>query len=292
MFLGSRQRTRYIAAAMVFCCVIFIAPALRAQNPSPKPLGANQQPEGVLEPWKSSNVACADTGLLESVLVSPGDRVKAGDTLAQLDMTLAEVQRAIAQAQATSKGKMEQVEAEAELAEKKVRSIQQAREHNHSTQSELDRALAELKIVHGRLQAERDELNILRLQAIRMERLLEQRRIVAPIDGIVQKVLKSTGEFVSPNSPEVVRIVDVSKLRASFFLQLNEIASLKVGSKIKVATSGGELKLATVEYIAPFPDGSSGMIEVQVLLDNPEMKIFGSRCSLMLERSTDLISGR
>jgi len=36
-------------------------------------LVANQQPEGVLEPWKTSSVACADSGLLETVFVEPGD---------------------------------------------------------------------------------------------------------------------------------------------------------------------------------------------------------------------------
>lgn len=291
MVWSHQKRSGVIAIAVVISCAICIAPDLRAQNPS-MTLIANQQPEGVLEPWKSSNVACADNGLLESVLVKPGDRVKSGDILAQLDMTLVEVQLDIARSQANSIGKIEQVQAEAELAEKKVRSIQNARENNHSTQSELDRALAELKIVNGRLHAEQDERNILQLQATRMEKLIGQRRIIAPIDGVVQKVHKSVGEYVSPNSPEVVRIVDVSKLRASFFLQLHEISTLKVGSKTKVAISGGDLKPAIVEYIAPFPDGSSGMIEVQVLIDNPELKIFGSRCNLMLERSTDLVSGR
>lgn len=283
--------TRIIALVAVCCAQVSVSP-LQAQSQSTSPLVANQQPEGVLEPWKTSNVACAESGLLETLFVKPGDRVKSGEVLAQLDMALADVQLAIAEAQSESQGKMEQVQAEAELAEKKVRSIQQAREKKHSTQSELDRAIAELKIVEGRLQAEKDESQILSLQAERMEKLLEQRKVTTPIDGIVVKLLKSPGEFVSPNSPEVVRVVDISKLRASFFLQLHEIASIKVGSKIKVDVAGGGQKAAVVEHMAPFPDGGSGLIEVQVLLDNPEMKIFGSRCTLLIEPSANLVSGR
>jgi len=283
--------TRIIALIAVCCATASVSP-LQAQSQSTSPLVANQQPEGVLEPWKTSNVACAESGLLETVFVKPGDRVKSGEVLAHLDMALADVQLAIAQAQSESQGKMEQVQAEAELAEKKARSIQQAREKKHSTQSELDRAIAELKIVEGRLQAEKDESQVLSLQAERMEKLLEQRKVTTPIDGIVVKLLKSPGEFVSPNSPEVVRVVDISKLRASFFLQLHEIASIKVGSKIKVDVAGGGHKAAVVEHMAPFPDGGSGLIEVQVLLDNPEMKIFGSRCTLLIEPSANLVSGR
>jgi RND family efflux transporter MFP subunit len=292
MHRSIRQSIRISTAMVVICYAIFVAPALRAQIKTNFNADVNQPLEGVLEPWKSSNVSCAESGLLDTVFVKPGDHVTAGDKLAQLDLNLSEVQLAIAQAQAESKGRMEQVEAEAELAEKKVRAIQQAREKKHSTQSELDRALAESKIVQGRLQSERDESKILKLQAERMKTLMDQRRVISPIDGIVQKVFKSSGEFVSPNAPEVVRVVDVSKLRATFYLELNEVALLQVGSKIQVALSGGERKPALVEHIAPFPDGGSGMIEVQVLVENPESKLVGSRCSLLLERSTELISGR
>lgn len=288
----NRPLSIQIIAFVAVCCAMASGSLLHAQSQSTSPLVANQQPEGVLEPWKTSNVACAESGLLETLFVKPGDRVKSGEVLAQLDMALADVQLAIAQAQSESQGKMEQVQAEAELAEKKVRSIQQAREKKHSTQSELDRAIAELKIVEGRLQAEKDEFQVLSLQAERMAKLLEQRKVTTPIDGIVVKLLKSPGEYVSPNSPEVIRVVDISKLRASFFLQLHEIQSIKVGSKIKVDVAGGGPKVAIVEHIAPFPDGGSGLIEVQVLLDNPEMKIFGSRCSLLLEPSANLVSGR
>ena len=279
-----------IIALVAVCVAIGMDSQLQAQSSAT--LVANQQPEGVLEPWKASNVACAESGLLETLLVKPGDRVKAGEVLAQLDMTLAEVQLAIARAQANAHGKLDQARAESELAEKKTRSIQQAREKKHSTQSELDRSIAELKIAEGRLLAEQDESQILALQADRMDKLVQQRNIIAPIDGIVTKVIKSTGEFVSPNSPEVVRVVDISKLRASFFLQLHEITSLKVGSKIHVDVAGGGKKVAAVEHIAPFPDGGSGLIEVQVLVDNPEMKIYGSRCTLLLEPSTNHLSSR
>lgn len=292
MLRSIRQSIRILTVMVVICYAIFIAPDLRAQIKTSFHADASQPLEGVLEPWKSSNVSCAESGLLETVFVKPGDRVKTGDKLAQLDLNLYEVQLAIAQAQADSNGKREQVEAETELAERKLRAIQQAREKKHSTQSELDRAWAELKIVKGRLQAEGDESKILDLQAERMKTLMEQRKIVSPIDGIVQKVFKSSGEYVSPNAPEVVRVVDISKLRATFYLELNEVALLKIGSKIQVALSGGDHQPGIVEHIAPFPDGGSGMIEVQVLVENPELKLVGSRCSLLLERSTDFISGR
>lgn len=292
--MGFRRSStlQMLALATAIFCLNLAGSTLRAQSFGTNTMVANQQPEGVLVPWKASYVACAESGLISSLLVQPGDRVQAGDLLAQLDCTLAEIQLEAARVQAAARGKLNQVRAEMELAEKKVLSIQQAREKNHSTQSEIDRALAELKIIEGRHQAELDDLQVLVLQANRMEKLLEQRKVIAPIDGIVEKIAKSAGEYVSPNSPEVVRVVDVSKLRASFFLQLQEAQSLKVASKVKVDVSGNGLMEAVVEHIAPFPDGGSGLIEVHVLVENPDMKILGSRCNLILEPSAELVSGR
>jgi RND family efflux transporter MFP subunit len=280
------QKARRATLLVALLCAVLTATSLPGQPPNP--LIADQRPEGVLEPWKTSSVACPEEGLLESLLVKPGDRVKSGAILGQLDSTLSEIQLKIAVTQAAAVGRIDTAKAEVELAEKKVRSIQQAREKKFSTQSELDRAEAEYKISRSRLQAELDELSIMQLQARRMEELLRQRKIIAPIDGIVEKVLKSPGEYVSPTSPEVVRIVDISKLRASFFLQVQEINNLKFGTQLEVEITGGRLKLGTIDYIAPYADGESGLIEVQLLIENPELKIWGSRCLLKLTSSENI----
>jgi len=290
MRLSVNPTAKQATLVVPLLCAVMTATSLLGQSPNPtNPLIADQNPEGVLEPWKTSSVACPEQGLLEILLVKPGDRVKEGAILGQLDSTLSEIQLQIATSQATALGRIETAKAEVELADKKVRSIQQAREKKFSTQSELDRAEAEYKISRSRLQAELDESAIMQLQSRRMEELLRQRKIISPIDGIVEKVLKSPGEYVSPTSPEVVRIVDISKLRASFYLQVQEIENLQIGSKLEIEITGGRIKKGTIDYIAPYADGESGLIEVQLLIENPELKIWGSRCVLKLP-STEKIN--
>lgn len=247
---------------------------------------------GVLEPWKSIHVACSEQGLIEQLFVKPGDRVQAGSIVAQLDSKLSEIQLDIAAAQAASKGRIETARAEVELLEKKVHSIRQAREKKYSTQSELDRAEAELKISRSRLQSELDGGEILDLQVRKTEELLRQRKVISPIDGVVEKVFKSPGEFVSPNAPEVVRIVDVSKLRASFFLQVEEMDTLKVGSRLEVELSGKVRRNALVEHIAPFADGESGLVEIHVLVDNAEMRVWDARCRLLVSPKNAEATGK
>lgn len=239
-------------------------------------------PDGVLEPWKASDVACVEPGLLDKLLVKLGDPVQIGQPLAQIDGSALETQLAIIEAQAAAQGRLLAAEADVRLNWRRVAALQEARENRFSSQSELERAEADLRISEGRLKSELEEQEVMRLQVVRLKHQIKQRTITAPIQGIVTQVHKELGEFVSPTSPEVLRIIDVSRLRASFFLQVHELAELRVDSPVKVLLGDGQESQALVEHIAPVADGESGLVEVRVLIDNPELKILGSRCALLL----------
>ena len=147
----------------------------------------------------------------------------------------------------------------------------------------MERAQADLKISQGRLASEVEEQEVLRLQVARLKHQIEQRTVVAPIDGMVTELHRELGEFVSPTTPEVLRIVDVSRLRASFFLQVEEVERLPRSGKIRVRLGTDQVTSATLEHVSPVADGESGLIEVRVLIDNPELKILGSRCALLFD---------
>ncbi len=139
--------------------------------------------------------------------------------------------------------------------------------------------------------AEIEEQEVLRLQVARLKHQIQQRTVVAPIHGIVTKFHRELGEYVSPTAPEILQIVDVSRLRASFFLQVVEVESLPKSGRVRVRLDAGKETMAEVEYVSPVSDGESALIEVRVLIDNPDMKILGSRCALLLPddlRSTEV----
>jgi RND family efflux transporter MFP subunit len=240
-------------------------------------------PDGVLEPWKTSDVASIEPGLLESLQVKLGDYVRVGQPLAKIESSALESQLAIVESQAAASGRQLAAEADVELNRRRVESLLAARENRYSSQTELERAQADLKISQGRLTTEIEEQEVLRLQVARLKHQIKQRTVVAPIDGVVTQLHKELGEFLSPTSPEVLRIVDVSRLRASFFLQVKEVEGLADNGRVRVRLNDGSETVAEVEHVSPVADGESGLIEVRVLIDNPERKILGSRCSLLLE---------
>lgn len=297
--VDAAERERFCAfhiplAIAAFFVLMPMASPVSAAEPATEHIGSpytDSNPEGILEPWKTCKVSCSEQGLLDCVYVKLGDRVQPGQVLAQLDQRLNKIQLDIATAQASASGRIQMARAEVELAERKIRSIEQAREKKYSTQSELDRAEAELKISRSRLQAEEDEAHILSLQAKRIEILLQQRQIVSPLSGVVEKIFKAPGEYISPNSPEVVQIVDTSKLRARFFLQLVERQGLIPGASVRLKLSDRQITDGIVENIAPIAAGESGLIEVQVIIENPEMEVWNSSCVLLLSEERRLVHG-
>lgn len=243
-------------------------------------------PDGVLEPWKICDVASAEPGLLEALLVQLGAEVKTGQPVAKVESSALETQLRIVEAQATASGRQMAAAADVELNRRRVDALQSAREKRFSSQTELERAQADLAISQGRLAAETEEAEVLRLQVARLKHQISQRIVTAPIDGMVTEFHRELGEFVSPTRPEVLRIVDVSRLRASFFLQVDEVDGLPRDGKVRVRLGSGQISPATLEHVAPVADGESGLIEVRVLIDNPELKILGSRCALLFDQDS------
>lgn len=66
---------------------------------------------------------------------------------------------------------------------------------------------------------------------------------------------------------------------------MDEVRSLPADGKLQVRLNDGSLVDAVLENVAPVADSESGLIEVRVLVENPELEIRGSRCSLILHGS-------
>ncbi len=280
------QFTTCQKVAIALAMLLFCSTASAQGRSSRVPLASGVAPDGVLEPWKISNVASIEPGLLEKIHVKLGDRVSAGEPLAEIESSAVRIQLAIAEAQAAAMGRQMSARAELQLNTRRAQAIEKARENNYSSQTELERAQVDLQVSEGRLTSEIEEQEILRLQVARLKQQLKQRTVVAPINGVVVEFHKELGEFVSPTSPEVLQIVDVSRLRASFFLQVHEVLGLPTDGKVRVRLNDGHVTEAAVEHVSPVANGESGLIEVRVLIDNPELKILGSRCALLLDANT------
>ena len=266
---------------MLFSLLLMSLPA-HAQQSGSSASRPRSLAQGVLAPWKSCRVAFAESGLIEQFFVSPGSKVSVGQPLATLDAELQRIVVKMAQIQAEAHGKLQSATAEVELHRRKLSAIENGRRQNFATPSELERAQAELQVSEGKLATERDQFAVEQLNLAKLQFQLQQRTVTAPIGGTVVRLLREVGEFVSPTSPEVMEIVDTSKLRATFFLTAGEVRSLKGMTTVSVLVDQSLATPAKLEFVAPVADGESGLIEIRLLIENPDGEILGSSCSLDL----------
>lgn len=265
--------------------VVAVCQTALAQSTAPSP-SPGFSPDGILRPWKEADAATAETGLLSKLLVKVGDTVTAGQPIAELDCQAIQIQLETARAQASAEGRVMTAEAEVTFYKRKLELLSAMRHKSQANELEEERARADLRMAEGRLQSELDDRRVLQLQVARLEEQLSERVIRAPISGVVVKLHKEVGEFVAANTPQVARIADVSRFKAMFYLTDQEVRELPHDKRIRVRLSNGQAVNATFDYVLPYANDESGLIEMQVLIDNPKKDVLGSRCQLITPGSS------
>ncbi len=131
----------------------------------------------------------------------------------------------------------------------------------------------------------KEELVARRLEYEKIKTQIKRRTIRAPISGIVNLIHKEQGEFVAPNSPETMTLVQIDKLLAYFTLTPQQASELKIDDKIKIRFCISHFKAeGTVEYVSPVTDAQSGTVLVKVRIDNRNRKFrSGDRCCIHSE---------
>ncbi len=254
-------------------------PLLFGQNRYTSAPAQQRDLDGVIQPASDSDVACIEMGIVRQVFVKPGDRVVRGQPLIGLDSEGLLAQIRVKKTEAESTGKIEQARAELSLQQIKFDKLSKLLVEGKASASEVDRAKVDLLIAKGRLQTEQEAILVSKSDLDRFVRQLEERTIRAPFDGIVMDVLKEVGEVVTTNAPSVLRMIDVSTLRATFSVQESELPGLTVGKVIKLQLANGTVVEGTIEYVPPVADPETGWFMINVSIDNREGKIIGSRCT-------------
>ena len=164
-------------------------------------------------------------GRIEKFFVDEADRVKAGDPLVQLD------DRDYRAALESMKSRLAVVRANADLhkidAERKVK----LRASNYASQAELDIAQTQLRV--DRAQAAQLEAEIAQSQVN-----LDYTVLRAPTDGVILAKLKEVGEMAVPGgfagSGELIRMANLTELRAELDVSEADLARVKLGQKAQV----------------------------------------------------------
>jgi multidrug efflux pump subunit AcrA (membrane-fusion protein) len=258
---------------------------------SPPPAGSITVDSVVLRLVEEAEVPAQEAGVVMSVAVREGQRVKQGEVLAQIDDEVprlaaeaVQAQYDIARAKAANdvrrrfaKKSLEVSQAELrrsmESIERFAKSVSQSqldveRLTVEKNQLEAEQADHEHEVATLEMKAQENELTAARAQVAR-------RRIVAPFDGVIVQVYVRRGEWVEPGQ-KALRIINVDRLKAEGFVAASGAAIDLSGKSVSLEVDGqteNGLVRGTVLFVSPEVDPINGQVRVWAEVDNREGRL-------------------
>ena len=206
------------------------AVAVRVAVVEQKPRPSSEQVVGTVRAKLRAAIEAKVSGRIEALLVTPGQTLRVGDLIAQLDSR--EIQAKLDQALAVREQATRDLERARELLTKKV-----------TTQAEFDGVQARERVAVGAVKE--------------TETMLGYTKVLAPFNGVVTRKLADVGDLAAPGKP-VAEMEDPSALRFEADVPESLIGNVKLGAKLPVRVSAVPRPIeGTVVEIAPVAESAS-----------------------------------
>ncbi|OAE53570.1 efflux transporter periplasmic adaptor subunit [Achromobacter xylosoxidans] len=198
---------------------------------------------GSLEATRQVMVASEVDGRVAQILFTPGEAVKAGQLLVQLN-------------DAPEQGELARLQAQARNARALLDRTRRLVPLQAATREQLDQAVAD---------HEQAAADVRRVQA-----LIDQKRIKAPFDGVLGVRRVNLGQFARAGDP-LVSLTDASSVYANLTLPEQALGVLRVGQPVAVTVDAhaGRVFPGKVTTVEPQVDPGTRTVRVQALLANP-----------------------
>ena len=225
-------------------------------QPSMQNIEVIEETVGTLESLIDPAICAELSGIIVKIYVRPGDHVKKNQIMALLDAHDVTLQK--------QSSLSEVVRLETLLANQKRTTVryQELREDNYVSQSMLEEALSNEKVLQEQLKAARSNLTLI-------ERNIAKTQLISPIDAWVETQLSSEGAFVKTGDP-VFKIVTTGVLRARLPFPENLSSQLKPTLQVRLSTptAPNDIVLGTIKEIKPMTSATNRSLDVIVEINN------------------------
>ena len=235
--------------------------------------------ECLIEPMVSADVGSQVQGVVRALLVERGQSVARGQPLAELESGVEAAEVEHAEARAALVSEIAARDADLELATLELERVEELHDQDLAPARLRDEARGRRQVAKAAVVQALENRKLLQIELMRARRLLEQRTIRSPVDGVVVEHLAFPGEFVYDNP--VVSVARIDPLRVEVVLPARLFGTVVPGEAARVFPElgrGGSLE-ATVDVVDALIDAGSGTFGVRLRLANPERSIpGGQRC--------------
>ena len=241
--------------------------------------------EGFTQPYRTIQVAAGDSERVVVVHVKDGQSVRKGQPLLDLDTSILEASRKVARSDADATAKIEALRVELGVRKRRLEQFQALEERGHGSPEELTRAQADEQVALFNLKQAEEEREKFRFRLEEIDARIRARKIVSPIDGIVTTVHREVGEFVAISAPDIATVVELSRLRAVFYLPTHDALRLSKGQSIRIhLVETRQTVTGKVELVSQTTEADSGRVLVRILIDN-EKRTYRSGLRCLLDQS-------
>jgi RND family efflux transporter MFP subunit len=259
-----------------FCLIVCLAAhAAAAQT-------ANNEFDCLIEARQQVDVRASAEGVIESVLVRRGDKVKKGELLAKLSSGPEQATVNLSRSRAAMEGEIKAAQARVDLAKKKWERADELAKRNFVSANAKDEAEAELRLANEQFHALQESRQLAELELKRAEEVLAQRSVHSPVNGVVVALLLKPGELASSNQKDpILKVSEIDPLHVELVLPVKEYGKIKRGQSARIFPEqpiGGSYQ-AKVDVVDLTVDAASGTFGVRLLLPNPGNRIpAGVKC--------------
>lgn len=237
--------------------------AVKLMTVGAAPLQATQEYAGEVRARVESRLGFRVAGKIVQRQAALGQRVQAGQLLAQLDPQDYQLAASAARAQVSA------AQTQHDLAAAEFKRFAQLKEQNFISGAELERREASLKAAQATLEQARAQASAQGNQA-------GYTRLVADVAGVVTGIDAEPGQVVSSGTP-VVRIAQDGPRDVVFSVPEDKVARLKEGQPVAVRSwAGGEPLQGRVREVAASADPVTRTFTVKVGIDAADAPPLGA----------------
>jgi RND family efflux transporter MFP subunit len=256
-----------------------VAPSVAVAKVTRRDLARQVTIAAEFRPYQEVELHAKVSGYLQEINVDFGDKVKAGDLLATLEVP--ELKDELASAQAAER-KAEADFTNASLIYSRLQSVNQ-QHANLVAQQELDTAQANDLTATAAIAAAKAE-------ASKYETMLAYTKITAPFDGVITKRSADPGALIqsgiSSDTQPLLRVSDNYHLRLDFLVTVDYVKDIHVGDSVavRVDSLGGKILTGKISRFTSSVDDKTRTMTTEIEVPNPDLQLVpGMYASVVLE---------
>lgn len=241
----------------------------------------------LMEPRQTVELSSPVTGLIDKVYVKRGDVVRKGQVLVTLDARAETAAMEAALLRSKAMGPTLSAQGKIEFSSQKYERRKLMAEQQLLPGQDRDDAESELRLAQAELRTAEENREIAAREYAQQARMVAQRTLKSPFDGVVTDRLLSPGELTESSGTKkaILKLARIDPIRVHVVLPETMFGRLSVGESVEVRPQyqEGKKHFAKVAQIDRVIDAASGTFSAFLEIPNPKMTIpAGMRCKIDL----------